>query len=199
MLSVNSRAVGLSGTAFGGRLGGGVGAVGPASSACPSIAMAHRLISGPSGTGIRPCHRACRHSLSSWPPSPPHWPLSPPGAARPCLPERGAAVLCPDRAEGGAGGGQCLRRPHGGEPQSAAGRSLLPPLLRRAGRWPERAAAALARLRRAGRRIRPRGHQQPRHRRCRPGEGFARRQARVRSRDRAEGFSLRPRGAADQG
>ena len=48
-------------------------------------------------------------------------------------------------------------------------------------------AAALARLRRDRRPGRPRRDQQPRHRRRRPGEGLARRQARVRGRDRAQG------------
>ena len=47
--------------------------------------------------------------------------------------------------------------------------------------------------------VRPRRHQQPRHRRRRPGEGLARRQARVRGRDRAEGPAHRSRGAARQG
>ena len=48
-------------------------------------------------------------------------------------------------------------------------------------------------------RFRPRRHQQPRHRGRRPGEDLARRQARVRGRDRAEGQPHRPRGAAPQG
>ena len=50
---------------------------------------------------------------------------------------------------------------------------------------------ALARLGRAGRCLGPGGDQQPRHRGCRPGEGLARRQARVRGRDRAQGRSAR--------
>ena len=62
-----------------------------------------------------------------------------------------------------------------------------------------RADAALARLGRHRRRRGPRGHQQPRHRGGRPGQGLARRQARVRGRDRAQGSALGPRGAAHQG
>ena len=46
---------------------------------------------------------------------------------------------------------------------------------------------------------RPRRHQQPRHRRRRPGEDHARRQARVRGRGRAEGPAHRSRRAARQG
>ena len=72
------------------------------------------------------------------------------------------------------------------EPQSVHRRPVLPPLLRRRRRHAARAArAALARLRRHRRCRRPRRHQQPRHRRRRPGQGRARRQARVRGRDRA--------------
>ena len=46
---------------------------------------------------------------------------------------------------------------------------------------------------------RPGRDQQPRHRRRRPGEGLARRQARVRGRGRAQGPAHRSRGAARQG
>ena len=45
----------------------------------------------------------------------------------------------------------------------------------------------------------PRGHQQPRHRGSGPGQGVAVRQARIRSRDRAQGFALGPGGVAHQG
>ena len=47
--------------------------------------------------------------------------------------------------------------------------------------------------------VRPGRHQQPRHRGRRPGQDFARRQARVRGRDRAQGQPHRSRGAAHQG
>ena len=66
------------------------------------------------------------------------------------------------------------------EPQSADRRSVLPPVLRRrssagrASRCSARSAPASSSIRR------PRRHQQPRHRGRRPGEGLARRQARVR-------------------
>ena len=56
-----------------------------------------------------------------------------------------------------------------------------------------RSAPASSSIRRAGR------HQQPRHRRRRPGQSRAGRPARVRGRDRAQGPAHRSRRAADQG
>ena len=112
--------------------------------------------------------------------------------------DRAAPVLCAGGAAGGAGGGQCLRRQDGAEPQSAVRGPDLPALLRRAGgRW--QPAATLARLRRAGRSLRPDRHQLSRHRRRRRSEGLARRQARVRSQPRAQGSAQRSRRAAHQG
>ncbi len=113
---------------------------------------------------------------------------------------RSAALLRPGGAAGRSGRGQRLRGEDRGQPQPAVRGPDLPPVLRYAGHErPGRAGAAFARLGRSGRSFRPRGHQQPRHRRGRPGEGLARRQARVRGRDRAEGFALRPCRAAHQG
>ena len=72
------------------------------------------------------------------------------GPPRAVLGRRTAAVLRADRAARAAGGGQRLCRQDRAEPQSAAGRSDLPPLLRRA-RPAARADAALARIGRDGR------------------------------------------------
>ncbi len=86
-------------------------------------------------------------------------------------------------------------------PQPAARGPDLPPLLRHAGHAGgpgEQVQRSLG----SGvlvDAVRPRGHQQSRHRRRRSGEGLARRQARVRGRDRAQGFALGSRGAAPQG
>ena len=113
---------------------------------------------------------------------------------------RGAAhVLRADRQARGAGGRHRVGRQDRGEPQSADGGPVLPALLRAAVRRAARADAAVARLRRHRRSLRPDRHQQPRHRRRRPGEDFARRQARVRGRCRAQGPPRRPCGAARQG
>ena len=116
----------------------------------------------------------------------------------PSSPAEIEAVLRADRAARAAGGGQRLRRQGRAEPQSAAGRSDLPPLLRRA-RPAAGADAALARLGRDGRSVRPGRDQQPRHRGRRSGQGIAVRQARIRGRDRAEGQPQRSRGAAPEG
>ena len=113
---------------------------------------------------------------------------------------RGAAhVLRADRQARGAGGRHRLGRQDRGEPQSADGGPVLPPLLRAAVRRAARADAAVARLRRHRRSVRPDRHQQSRHRRRRPGQDLARRQARVRGRCRAQGPARRSRGAARQG
>ncbi len=120
------------------------------------------------------------------------------GPARAVLGRRTAAVLRADRAARAAGGGQRLCRQDRAEPQPAAGRPDLPPLLRRA-RPAARADAALARIGRDGRSVRPRRHQQPRHRGRRSGQDFARRQARVRGRDRAQGQPHRSGRAAREG
>ena len=81
------------------------------------------------------------------------------------------------------------------EPHSAVRRSVLPALLRRATFGGRASGAALARLGRDRRPVRPRCHQYPRDRGRRPGQGLAGRQARVRGRYRAQGPARRSRGA----
>ena len=120
------------------------------------------------------------------------------GPARAVLGRRAAAVLRADRAARAAGGGERLCRQDRAEPQPAAGRPALPPLLRRP-RPAARADAALARIGRDGRSVGARRHQQPRHRGRRSGQDFARRQARVRGRDRAQGQPHRSGRAAREG
>ncbi|MGY3118808.1 hypothetical protein ACVWXQ_002745 [Bradyrhizobium sp. S3.14.4] len=133
-----------------------------------------------------------------------HSVFSPPQSGRragpscPVLARRAAAVLCADRAAGAAGRRQRLRRQGGAEPQSAAGRPDLPPLLRRTGPA-ARADAALAGLRCHRRCLRPRRHQRPRHRGRGPGESIAVGQAGIRGRDPAEGSAHRSRRAAPEG
>ena len=125
------------------------------------------------------------------------------GGARPAargaaFARRAADVVCADRAAGDARGRHRLGGKDGRQPQSADGRPVLPALLRRSA-VRRSARAALARLRRHRRGRRPRGHQQPRDRRRRPGEGDARRQARVSGRRGAEGPAHRSRRAPRQG
>ncbi len=127
-----------------------------------------------------------------------HGPCHVPGSPRAVVARRTSAVLCADRATGAAGGGQRLRHQGGAEPQSADGRSDFSPLLR-GSRQPARADAALARIGRDGRSVRPGRHQRPRHRGRRPGQGVAVGQARIRGRDRAEGSAQRSRGAQAEG
>ncbi len=114
---------------------------------------------------------------------------------------RGAALLRAGRAAGGAGSGQRLCRQDGRPTATRCSRtrSSAASSACRACRGARRAGAAFARFGRYRRCVGPRGHQQPRDRGRRSGEGLARRQARVRGRDRAQGFALRPRGAAPQG
>ena len=115
-----------------------------------------------------------------------------PGSSRSHLAERASAVLFARGPARRARGRQRLRRQDRCQPQSDARR--IPALLRDAGHAghagrARRSGPALARLGRDRRCVRPRGDQQPRHRGRRPGEGLARRQARVRGRDRAQGRS----------
>ena len=122
------------------------------------------------------------------------WPCAGPPCA--VLGRRAADVVCAAGQARRAGRGQRLCRARGREPQPAARRSDVPPLLR-PGRA-ARAGAAFARVGRDRRRLRPRHDQQSRHRECDRGEGLAGRQARTRSRDRAQGRAHRSRGAAHQ-
>ncbi len=115
------------------------------------------------------------------------------------VPRRDASVVCAGGQACCAGSGYGFRREDGREPQSAAGRSVFPALLRPQLRPAGAAPAALAGVRRHRRRFGPGGHQQSRHRRRRPGEGHAWGSPRIRCRGGPERSAYRPGGDAGEG
>ena len=154
----------------------------------------------PAALGISVHARRPVRSCYLLPGSCPERPRRRPGSPGPDLAAELQAVLRAGRAEGGPSVVNVYAAQGGGEPQPAF---MDDPFFRRffgsGGRHAARAGAALARLGRDRRPVRPDRDQQPRDRGRERGEGRARRQARVRGRDRAQGRAHRSRGAAHQG